>query len=164
MNRKPFFAPKVACIILCLSLLFDFMQFAPLKISAISINDPSVFLIQETSYTCTLASAAMMMRRRAILDGENWQAITESSLRPTAWMEDVGLYHSFSFQGISVGNGSFSNVVSDLVPLLSQHPEGIVIYNTGQPHAILVTDYDSSTGNFYCADPMLNSGRIPVGS
>ena len=129
-----------------------------------SIDDSDVFLTQNTNYTCTLSSAAMMLRRRAILDNENWQGITENSLRATAWIEGVGLRRSFSFNGISVGRGYFSNVVQELIAMLNEHPEGIVVYNTSQLHAILVTDYDNTTGNFFCADPMLPSGRIPVAS
>lgn len=38
--------------------------------------------------------------------------------------------------------------VQTLITLLSQHPEGIVLYDRSQPHAVLLTDY--TNGNFYC--------------
>ena len=49
-----------------------------------------------------------------------------------------------------------------LITLLSQHPEGIVLYDRSQPHAVLLTDY--TNGNFYCSDPAgnISSGRIPL--
>lgn len=122
---------------------------------------------QQTSSTCTLASAAMMMRRRAYLDGlDNWDSITESSLRRVAWSY-VGLSHDFSMLGIEVQHAYFDkteSVEDQLISLLREHPEGIVVYNRSVPHAILVTDYTG--GVFYCADPSTAapSGRIPVSS
>ncbi len=122
---------------------------------------------QQTSSTCTLASAAMMMRRRAYLDGlDNWDSITESSLRRVAWSY-VGLSHDFSMLGIEVQHAYFDkneSVEDQLISLLREHPEGIVVYNRSVPHAILVTDYTG--GVFYCADPSTaaSSGRIPVSS
>ena len=120
---------------------------------------------QQTSSTCTLASAAMMMRRRAYLDGlDNWDTITESSLRRVAWSY-VGLSHDFTMLGIEVQHAYFDDdraVESQLIELLREHPEGIVVYNRNYPHAILVTDYTG--GQFYCADPSTAapSGRIPL--
>lgn len=120
---------------------------------------------QQTSSTCTLASAAMMMRRRAYLDGlDNWDSITESSLRRVAWSY-VGLSHDFSMLGIEVQHAYFDedeSVENQLISLLKEHPEGIVVYNRSVPHAILVTDYTG--GVFYCSDPSTAapSGRIPV--
>ena len=122
---------------------------------------------QQTSSTCTLASAAMMMRRRAYLDGlDNWDSITESGLRRVAWSY-VGLSHDFSMLGIEVQHAYFDkneSVEDQLISLLREHPEGIVVYNRSVPHAILVTDYTG--GVFYCADPSTaaSSGRIPVSS
>ena len=132
------------------------------NVSAKSINDSDVFLKQQTNYTCTLASAAMMLRRRAILDNGNWAAITENSLRTVAWSESAGLYFNFTYNGMKVGHGYFSNIKQQLISMLNQHPEGIVIYNTSQPHAVLVTDYDSSSDTFYCGDPMKTPGRIKL--
>ena len=51
-----------------------------------------------------------------------------------------------------------------LIQLLAQHPEGIVLYDRTQPHAVLLTDY--TNGVFYCSDPAgnISSGRIPLTS
>ena len=38
-----------------------------------------------------------------------------------------------------------------LIQLLAEHPEGIVLYDRRQPHAVLLTDY--TDGVFYCSDP-----------
>jgi hypothetical protein len=132
------------------------------------INQPSVFVKQQTKSTCTLASAVMMVRRAAMATGNsNWAAITESSMRGTAWKEGSGLYFNFTYAGIKVSNGKLynnSSNVNALISLLQEHPEGIVIYDYAKPHAILLTDYTG--GTFYCADPAnsVASGRIPISS
>lgn len=139
--------------------------FAPSAYAA-DIREVSDFYVkQQTSSTCTLSSAAMMMRRRAYLDGiEDWSSISESSLRRVAWSY-VGLSHDFSMNGITVMHDAFasdSSVETQLASLLKAHPEGIVVYNRHVPHAILVTDYTG--GTFYCSDPssVAPSGRVPV--
>lgn len=152
-------------------LLISIFLFAVFSISANAasfsdINQSSVFLKQQTSYTCTLSAATMMVRRAAMATGKtNWPSITESAMRGTAWLEGTGLYHSFTYAGISVRygtlNGGSANV-PQLISLLNSHPEGIVVYDRAVPHAILITDY--TNGTFYCADPANNvaAGRIPV--
>lgn len=128
------------------------------------INQSSVFLKQARgSKTCTLVSCAMMLRRASMMRGDpDWNTLTEAALRPTAWMEGIGLKHNFTYQSLKVGYGSFDGQESTLINLLEQHPEGIVIYDRGIPHAILITDYTG--GIFYCADPSpgASTGRIPV--
>jgi len=128
------------------------------------INQQSVFLKQQTTYTCTLSSAVMLMRRTAMMSGNpNWSAITESSTRPTAWLEGTGLYNKFTYSGIQVSSGYFSaDRTNELINLLVAHPEGIVVYDYAIPHAILITDY--TNGTFYCADPSSNraAGRFAL--
>lgn len=122
---------------------------------------------QQTSSTCTLASAAMMMRRRAYIDGlEDWDSLTESRLRRVAWSY-VGLSHEFTMDGITVLYGTFArdrSAEEQLRELLAGHPEGVVVYDRSKPHAILITDY--TDGVFYCSDPSTAapSGRYPVSS
>lgn len=153
---------RLTAILLTICLLFTLAT----GVSALDMRaNNDFYLKQQTSVTCTLTSAAMMMRRRACLDGlENWTDITESSLRRVAWSY-VGLSHDFSMLGITVLHSAFesgTSVESQLISLLKTHPEGIVVYNRRVPHAILVTDY--TDGVFYCADPSTAapSGRIPV--
>lgn len=120
---------------------------------------------QQTGNTCTLAAAAMLVRRRAYLDGvEDWQESTESRLRRVAWSR-VGLSHQFTISGITVHFETFLPdvpVESQLLVLLAQHPEGIIAYDSRKPHAVLVTDY--TDGVFYCSDPSVKApaGRIPA--
>ena len=130
------------------------------------INQSSVFLKQPTgSNTCTLVSATMLVRRAAMLNGnENWSELTTDVMRSAAWVTGKGLKHSFNCNGIYVENSSFSGEEQDLIALLAAHPEGIVIYDRAKPHAILVTDY--TNGVFYAADPSpaVAEGRVPISS
>lgn len=125
------------------------------------INRSEMFFKQNTSNTCTLSAAAMMVRRAALLNGNpNWTTVTENNMRSTAWTSG-GLRFSFSYAGITVNCSSISsNRTNTMINLLSQHPEGIVIWNT--KHAVLLTDY--TNGTFYCADPSgyRPGGRIPI--
>ncbi len=104
--------------------------------------------------TCTLASAAMMLRRRAYFDGRtDWVDVTENSVRSTAWSN--GLAHSFTYREMQVAYATLPSNNQEktqlLIQLLAQHPEGIVLYDRTQPHAVLLTDY--TNGVFYCSDP-----------
>ena len=135
---------------------------------AVDLNvDAGFYFKQSRGGTCTLASAAMMLRRRAYLDGlTDWTAVTENSVRSTAWAN--GLSHSFTYKEMQVGYGTLPSrkqeKIQTLITLLSQHPEGIVLYDRSQPHAVLLTDY--TNGVFYCSDPAgnISSGRIPLNS
>ena len=137
------------------------------------LNASNVFLKQEGSTTCTLCATTMMMRRYSMLRGDSdWSSITESSVKSTAWINGTGLKWSFNYSNsfvnsISVGHytlpgGSANEAL--LQSELKNSPEGIVIYNTSVPHAVLLTDY--SNGVYYCADPLgsISKGRIPLTS
>ena len=130
------------------------------------INQPSVFLKQERRGTCTLVSAAMMLRRTAMLRGDaDWAKITEASCRSAFWLSGRGLPYHFSYRGITVDNQRLPGGKANqkvLIDTLAKHPEGIVLHASGVPHGILLTDY--TDGVFYCADPAqgLPEGRIPV--
>lgn len=164
---------KIISIIMCICLGISTFAFADVSVNAATfgdINQSSVFVKQQTNYTCTLASAVMLVRRASMMAGKsNWSSVTESSMRSTAWVENSGLRWSFTYNGISVGHGTLSGGSgnkSTLISLLSSHPEGIVAYNGGnsnQWHAVLLTDY--TNGTFYCADPAGNtSGRVALSS
>ena len=138
------------------------------------IDDSNVFLKQQTNYTCTLVAATMMVRRTAILHGlDNWESITESSMRSKAWLEGTGLYHNFTYthNGVAIKVTVKTNLTGDyaakkahLIEALQKYPQGVAIYNTSQPHAILLTKYDAATDTFYCADPSgaVAKGQIPI--
>ena len=61
---------------------------------AVDLNvDVGFYFKQSRGGTCTLASAAMMLRRRAYLDGmDSWVDVTENGIKSTAW----GLVRSYS--------------------------------------------------------------------
>lgn len=139
----------------------------PGSILSTSINEAKVFLKQEVnSVTCVLASNAMMLRRKAILLGSNqWDLITEAALEPDAWIEGIGVRNSYTFQGMNVSHGTLpSSNTKKLIELLSSHPEGIVVYDDQNYHAILLTDY--TNGVFYGSDPSpwYPEGRVKVSS
>ena len=127
------------------------------------VNSNEVLLTQVGKHTCTLCSAAMLVRRALILRGDDsWAGITEQSIRPTAWKEGEGLYYNFTISGVIVGHADLPGGASNtgkLIGLLREHPEGIVLYNTNPPHAVLLTDY--TDGQFYCSDP-IEKGRKPL--
>lgn len=162
--KKKFVA---GCVMLCLILAMVSSMLQATKIYAATftdINQLSVFLKQENKSTCTLSATAMMLRRAAMLSGNsNWQSITESSIRSTAWVEGTGLKWSFTYEGLTVAKANDLGGSADkLISLLKSHPEGIVIYDRTKPHAVLVTDY--TNGVFYCAEPAAAypSGRISI--
>ncbi len=132
--------------------------------NAEDIAAPSVFVKQQESNTCTLASNVMLLRRTALMRGDSdWKSITENSCRSTLWIEGAGMKFDYTYKNITVSCERFqssSSIKTQLINLLKDHPEGIVIYDYDYPHAILLTDY--TNGEFYCADPANNvsSGRI----
>ena len=100
---------------------------------------PGFYFKQSRGGTCTLASAAMMLRRRAYFDGRtDWVDVTENSVRSTAWSN--GLAHSFTYREMQVAYATLPSNnqgkdPADSIQLLAQHPEGIVLYDRTQPHA-----------------------------
>ena len=153
---------KLAALALSLVLLLTCLPGA----LAVDLNvDAGFYFKQSRGGTCTLASAAMMLRRRAYLDGLiDWVDVTENSVKSSAW--SGGLSHSFNYKAMQVGYATLPSSNAEktqvLVELLAQHPEGIVLYDRRQPHAVLLTDY--TDGIFYCSDPAgsVSSGRVPI--
>ena len=133
---------------------------------AVDLNvDVGFYFKQSRGGTCTLASAAMMLRRRAYLDGmDSWVDVTENGIKSTAW--SGGLSHSFTYNDMHVGYATLPSgkaaKTEALVSILAEHPEGIVLYDRTRPHAVLLTDY--TNGVFYCSDPSngVASGRVPL--
>ncbi len=131
------------------------------------LNRPEVFLKQQEWDTCTLCSAAMLVRRVAMMRGDSdWMNITESTLKEcTNWYE-VGLSWDFTYNGIRIVHqwlpSNYNEKVDRLLSFLSTCPEGIIVYDEEHPHGILLLD--CSDGTFYCADPANStpSGRIPI--
>ena len=116
-----------------LMLVFVFNTESLMTLAATSLpND--VFIRQERSDTCTLASATMMLRGKMYLSGDNrWSGITEASVRSAAWTT-AGLLFNFTYNVDSTTNMKVTHEsakgisVSRLKQLLDKHPEGIVLY------------------------------------
>lgn len=134
------------------------------------INDPAVFTKQPPgSVTCTLHANAMMLRRYAMLRGdEDWANITADAMQPTCWINGAGMRGSFTYKDISVTQASLPSSESDkkahLIEFLKLHPEGVALFDANRPHAVLLTDY--TDGQFYYADPNsgVASGRLVMTS
>ncbi len=145
---------------LALCLIFTLVPGAAPRAEAVGDLPPEIFLTQECGNTCTLSSAAMMLRARMYLSGSAlWPGVTEAAIRSTAWYEGQGLiwYWTYDVQGNSmrVSHTSLGGIsVSSLKAVLDEHEEGVVLYcsSLGQSHAVFLTDYVGDT--FYCADPV----------
>lgn len=123
-----------------------------------------LYLTQTQRGTCTLCSAAMMLRACAYYAGnDEWNQITENGIRPIAWLEGAGLYWSFTYTQstteMTVDHAYLSGVtISQLKALLDTYPDGIVLYCGNLPHAVYLIDYVGDT--FYCAETVENySGK-----
>ena len=155
-------------MLLVLALVLTMLPAMAISALAETINDDNVFLMQSGSGKCTLTSAVMMLRRRAIIDGNaQWETITEATLGKDAWIGGTGMRYNYSHMGMEVSVESYSGKSdaekkSALLALLDKHPEGIEIYDGGIPHAVLLTDYDAATDTFYCADPGMAAKRIKL--
>lgn len=149
--------------------------------STIEINNEALNLKQpKGSVICPLVSATMMLRCRAILDGNaNWTSITTEKVKVFAWTNQQNNWEysgairsSFIYRdeqaGIGMSIKRSQNIEgsqkSVFIDLLKEHPEGIVIWDAEVPHAVLLTDYDPQNDIFYCADPVayIPTGRIPL--
>ena len=119
--------------LLTLILSFAFLLTCLPAALAVDLNvDAGFYFKQSRGGTCTLASAAMMLRRRAYFDGlSDWTNVTENSVRSTAWAN--GLAHSFTYKEMQVGYATLPSGLQSktavLISLLEQHPEGIVLYD-----------------------------------
>ncbi|MGN1350368.1 MAG: S-layer homology domain-containing protein [Anaerovoracaceae bacterium] len=130
-------------------------------------NPDGVFLKEESSGTCTLASATMMLRQKSLNEGNStWKNITQKSVRAYGWVEGVGIRMSFTYYGIKVKRvdfGADTDRRAEILSLLAEHPEGIEIYDRAVPHAVLLTRYDAEEDVFYCADPGLSDQEMALG-
>ncbi len=159
---------RILSMTLVLALVLTMLPAMAVSALAVTINDDNVFLMQSGSGKCTLTSAVMMLRRRAIIDGNaDWASITENSISSVAWRNGVGLNNNFTYANMTVGTASYSgmstaNKKAALLAMLDKHPEGIEIYDGSLPHAVLLTDYDADSDTFYCADPGTAAKRIKL--
>lgn len=161
---------RVLSVIILLALLCSMAPCVAINANAATYLPDSIYLAQQTNYTCTLTAATMMLRSRMYLSyNDSWNVITESSVRPVGWLEGSGLYFNFTYRcnsdSMTVSHSFTSGIsVEDLKALLDSHKEGVVLYCGNSPHAVFLTDYEGNT--FYCADPAgsYSGRRIPLTS
>lgn len=140
------------------------------KLSGPAANLPAaLYLTQERSGTCTLCSAAMMLRSRMYLSGSSeWTDVTESGIKSAAWTDGLKWNWTYTLNGSRLTVSHVGNLggisIASLKALLDKHPEGIVFYVRDLPHAVFLTDYEGDT--FYCAETVsgYSGKRIPLAS
>ena len=120
-----------------------------------SLPDDGIYVAQEQKHTCTLVAATMMARNYAFQNGEDYSRITVDAMKKVCW-SSYGLAHNFAIGDVSVMQsteiGSAKDKKEYLINQLCEHPEGIVIYNSKQPHAVFLFGYRADTDTFFCAD------------
>lgn len=158
---------KITSIMLAAVMAASCAVFGAVPAFAESVGNPDgVYIKQESSGTCTLASATMMLRQKSLNEGNpTWKNITQTSVRKHGWVEGVGIKHSFTYYGIKVERVDLSGVDKReaLLSALDEHPEGVEIYDRSVPHAVMVTRYDADEDIFYCADPGLSDQEMALG-
>ena len=127
-----------------------------------------VYQTQTIPHTCTLIAATMMLRNYSCQRGSPYQQVTETGVGHYAWTKQWGLSQDFTIGQVQVTcNADIRNCIDKkayLINVLQYHPEGVVIYDTGAPHAIWLFGYDQDTDTFYCADTITRNGghAIPL--
>lgn len=127
-----------------------------------------VYLTQSVAHTCTLIAATMMLRNYSCQRGSPYLQVTDTGVGHYAWTKQYGLSQNFSIGQVRVTcNADIRNAADKkayLINVLQYHTEGVVIYDTGAPHAIWLFGYDEDTDTFYCADTTNRNGghAIPL--
>lgn len=127
-----------------------------------------VYLTQTVPHTCTLIAATMMLRNYSCQRGTPYEMVTDTGVGHYAWTKQWGLSQEFTIGQVQVTcNADIRNCIDKkayLINVLQYHPEGVVIYDTGAPHAIWLFGYDQDSDTFYCADTINRNGghAIPL--
>ena len=130
--------------------------------------EDDVYIVQSVVHTCTLVSATMMLRNYSCQRGSPYEMVTDTGVGHYAWTKQYGLSQDFTIGSVHVTcNADIRNAIDKkayLINVLQFHPEGVVIYDTGAPHAIYLFGYDQDTDTFYCADTTSRNGghAIPL--
>ena len=162
-KRKSIFS-----ILIIFALCFGLLAALTAPAQAAEILPQELYMEQSRGGICTMVSSAMLLRSALYLDGsEHWSEIDESTAASACWLSGVGLLYDWTFETdyarISVSQTPLYGITAEeLKALLDEHPEGIVFYCGGVPHAVLLTDYEDET--FYCADPApyCSGSRVPL--
>ena len=125
-----------------------------------------VYMTQSIAHTCTLIACTMMLRNYSCQRGSPYLQVTDTAVGHYAWTKQYGLSHNFTIGQVSVTcNEDIRNCKDKkayLINVLTYHPEGVVIYDTGAPHAIYLFGYDRERDIFYCADTVNSCGGRPI--
>ena len=127
-----------------------------------------VYITQTVKHTCTLVAATMMIRNYACQRGTPYWHVTSSAVSRYCWTKKYGLSQSFKVGQVEVACSPEIRTSADkkqyLIDQLKKHREGIVIYDTGAPHAIWLFGYDADTDVFWVADTIRSRGghAIPL--
>ncbi len=155
-------------ILIIFALCFGLLAALTAPAQAAEILPQELYMEQSRGGICTMVSSAMLLRSALYLDGsEHWSEIDESTAASYCWLYGSGLLYDWTFETdyarISVSHTPLYGITAEeLKALLDEHPEGIVFYCGGVPHAVLLTDYEDDT--FYCADPApyCSGSRVPL--
>ena len=159
---------QVLSILLIVILCAGLFSVLAASAQAAEILPEDTYIQQSRGGVCTLASSTMLVRSTVYLNGNShWSDISESDVGSVAWRYGAGLIYEWTYQtsyaSVSVRHEDLSGISEkDLKALLDEHPEGIVFYCIGCPHAVFLTDYED--GVFYCGDPAPTyaGARIPL--
>ena len=145
--------------VMCLALVLCLLGTVPIAQAAGLDLPEEILLTQKGSGTCTLCSAAMMLRSAMYRNGSaDWSTVTQEAIRIPAWLDGVGLRWSFKYTAescvVNVSHRSVSGISAEnLKAVLDQHPEGIVLYCGNIPHAVFLLGYEDDV--FYCAETVM---------
>ena len=159
---------RILSILMIMILCFGLLAAVAAPAQAAEILPQELYMEQSRGGICTMVSSAMLLRAALYLNGDShWSEISESVAASACWIWGIGLAFDWSFNtdyaSITVGHTDLCGISAEaLKALLDEHPEGVVFYCGGVPHAVLLTDYEDDT--FYCADPApyCSGSRVPL--
>ena len=92
---------RILSFLLVLSMLLAISPSTAHAATLDELNEAQMFEKQIGSGKCTLATAAMLVKRTARALGQTgWENINSDAVRSTVWIEGTGLRQSFTYNGI----------------------------------------------------------------
>ena len=153
---------RMAAAVLALAVLFFGISATGEGLYYGSHPAEDVYITQTVKHTCTLVACTMMLRNFSCQRGSPYLQVTDTGVSHFAWSKEYGLSHSFTIGQVEVGcSDEISRAASKkqyLIDCLTAHPEGVVIYDTGAPHAIWLFGYEVDSDTFWCADTIQSRG------
>ncbi len=158
---KRLLALLIALLIAALPALAEGMYYG-------SYPNDDVYMTQSRVHTCTLIAVTMMLRNYSCQRGSPYLQVTDTGVGHFAWTNQYGLAKDFTIGQVTVTSSydiaTFGDKKAYLIEALQEDREGVVIYDTGAPHAIWLFGYDGDTDTFFCADTTDRNGghAIPL--